>query len=203
MYVPEKFQVEGRETLYDVIRANNFGVLMSQADGRPCATHLPFLLDGDVLVAHMARANPHWRAFADGGEVLCVFQGPHAYVSPSWYAAENAVPTWNYVAVHVYGTPKIVADAAAAYADQKRLVDAHEAGFADPWSIDGRDRNFIDGMIRAIVNFRIPVARIEGKFKLSQNRPEEDRVRVAEELAGSGDASAAACGALMKARRGD
>ncbi len=203
MYLPETFQVEDRDVLYDVIRANNFGVLMSQVEGRPFATHLPFVLDGDVLVAHMARANLHWRAFADGGDVLCVFQGPHAYVSPSWYAAENAVPTWNYVAVHAYGTPEIVEDSAAVYADQKRLVDTHEAGFAEPWAIDGQDQGYVDGMIRAIVDFRIPISHIEGKFKLSQNRPEDDRVRVADTLAGSGDAAAVACGAFMKAHRGD
>ena len=201
MYLPKDFAVEDRETLYGLIRANSFGLLISQVDGQPFATHLPFLLEGDVLVAHMARANPHWQAFADGGEVLCVFQGPHAYVSPSWYTAGNAVPTWNYTAVHVYGAPEIVDDPQAAYADQDKLVDFNEVGFETPWRLGARDRNFVDGMIRAIVNFRIPIARIEGKFKLSQNRPEEDRKRVAAQLETSADLAAAACGALMSARR--
>jgi transcriptional regulator len=203
MYIPETFRVEDRETLYDVIRANNFGVLTNQVEGRPVATHLPFLLEGDVLVAHMARANPQWRAFAECGEVLCVFQGPHAYVSPSWCVAEDALPTWNYVAVHIYGTPEIIEDAEAAYDDQMRLVAAQEAGFDEPWSLQGQDRKFVDGRIRSIVNLRIPIASIEGEFRLNQNRPEEDRVRVAEELTDSGNASAAACGAFMKARRAD
>ncbi|MDD9906949.1 MAG: FMN-binding negative transcriptional regulator [Rhodospirillaceae bacterium] len=201
MYLPKDFAVEDREMLYGLIRANSFGLLISHVDGQPFATHLPFLLEGDVLVAHMARANPHWLAFADGGEVLCVFQGPHAYVSPSWYTVENAVPTWNYTAVHVYGTPEIVDDPQAAYADQDKLVDFNEAGFETPWRLGARDRDFVDGMIRAIVNFRIPIARIEGKFKLSQNRPEEDRERVAAQLEASADPAAAACGALMSARR--
>jgi transcriptional regulator len=200
MYLPEAFEVEDRETLYGVIRANGFGLLISPVEGRPFASHLPFLLDGDVLVAHMARANPQWRAFAAGEEVLCVFQGPHAYVSPSWYMVENAVPTWNYVAVHVYGTPEIVDDPEMAFADQKKLVEAYESGFAEPWRLADRDRSFVDGMIRAVVNFRIPIARIEGKFKLSQNRPEEDRARVADALAASADSVVAACGALMTAR---
>lgn len=202
MYVPDHFRVDDREALHGVIRDNSFGLLMSQVEGKPFATHLPFLLDGDVLVAHMARANPHWRGFADGGEVLCVFQGPHAYVSPSWYTVENTVPTWNYAAVHVYGRPEIVDDAAAAYADQERLVALYESGFDAPWRLADRDREFIDGMLRAIVNFRIPIDRIEGKFKLSQNRPEADRENVIAALGASDDPAAVACGALMAARRG-
>jgi transcriptional regulator len=200
MYLPDQFTVEDRETLYDVIRGNSFGLLVSQVDGCPFASHLPFLLEGNVLVAHMARANPHWRGFADDGEVLCVFQGPHAYISPSWYAEEKAVPTWNYAAVHVYGVPEIVDDAAAAYADQKKLVDTHESGFAEPWRLEDRDREFVDGMIRSIVNFRIPIARVEGKFKLSQNRPAQDQKNVVDALSGSGDSMDAACGNLMAAR---
>ena len=200
MYLPKDFAVEDREALYGLIRDNSFGLLISQVDGQPFATHLPFLLEDDVLVAHMARANPHWQGFAEGGEVLCVFQGPHAYMSPSWYTAENAVPTWNYAAVHVYGAPEIVDDPQAAFDDQDKLVDFNEAGFEDPWRLGDRDRDFVDGMMRAIVNFRIPIARIEGKFKLSQNRPDEDRDRVAAELSASADPGAAACGALMSQR---
>ncbi len=200
MYLPEQFKVEDRETLYDVIRGNSFGLLVSQVDGSPFVSHLPFLLEGDALVAHMARANPHWRGFADDDEVLCVFQGPHAYISPSLYAdEEKAVPTWNYTAVHVYGVPEIVDDAAAAYADQKKLVDTLESGFAEPWRLEDRNREFVDGMIRSIVNFRIPISRIEGKFKLSQNRPAQDQKNVVDALLGSGDSMAAPCGNLMAA----
>ena len=126
--------------------------------------------------------------------------GPHAYVSPSWYTVENAVPTWNYAAVHVYGTPEIVDDPQTAYSDQDKLVDFNESGFETPWRLGERDRVFVDGMMRAIVNFRIPIARIEGKFKLSQNRPDVDRDRVAAELSASADPGAAACGALMSQR---
>ncbi|MGH6617911.1 MAG: FMN-binding negative transcriptional regulator, partial [Alphaproteobacteria bacterium] len=101
MYLPPYFEETDRETLYGVIRDNNFGLLITTVDGAPFATHLPFLLEGDRLVAHMARANPQWRGFERGGEVLCVFQGPHGYVSPRWYAGTRLVPTWNYVAVHI------------------------------------------------------------------------------------------------------
>lgn len=201
MYLPKDFAVTDREVLYGLIRDNSFGLLISQVDGQPFATHLPFMLDGDTLVAHMARANPQWQGFAVDSEVLCVFQGPHAYVSPSWYTVENAVPTWNYAAVHVYGTPQIVEDAEAAYADQDALVSAYESGFDEPWRLGDRDRSFVDGMIRAIVNFRIPVARIEGKFKLSQNRPEVDQDNVIAALGESADPAAAACGALMASHR--
>jgi len=200
MYLPKNFAVDDRETLYGLIRDNSFGMLVSQVDGEPFVSHLPFLLEGDTLVCHMARANPQWQGFANGGEVLCVFQGPHAYVSPSWYTTENAVPTWNYAAVHVYGTPEIVEDADAAYADQEKLVEFNESGFGSPWQLGDRDRDFVDGMIRSIVNFRIPIARIEGKFKLSQNRPEVDRARVTAALGDSANPVAAACGALMASR---
>ena len=200
MYLPKDFAVEDRETLYGLINDNSFGMLVSQVDGEPFVSHLPFMREGDTLVAHMARANPQWQGFAAGGEVLCVFQGPHAYVSPSWYTTENAVPTWNYAAVHVYGTPVIVDDADAAYADQEKLVEFNEAGFDSPWQLGDRDRDFVDGMIRSIVNFRIPIARVDGKFKLSQNRPEVDRARVTAALSGSDDPTAAACGALMASR---
>lgn len=200
MYLPKDFAVDDRETLYALIRGNSFGMLVSPAEGAPLVSHLPFFLEGDTLVAHMARANPQWQSFAADTEVLCVFQGPHAYVSPSWYTAENAVPTWNYAAVHVYGTPEIVDDPQEAYADQEKLVGFNEAGFGSPWQLGDRDRDFVNGMMRAIVNFRIPITRIEGKFKLSQNRPEVDRARVTAALSGSDDPSAAACGALMASR---
>ena len=185
MYLPRHFAEDDPAVLHDFIRQNSFGILTGQVEGKPFATHLPFLLDGDTLVAHMARANPHWRSFADGGEVLCVFSGPHAYVSPRWYREENSVPTWNYAAVHVYGAPEIIDDPDAAYADQKKLVDEFEAGADAPWSLDDRDGDYVAGMIRAIVNFRIPISRIEGKFKLSQNRPGQDRARVINALAQS------------------
>ena len=201
MYLPKDFAVEDRETLYGLIRKNSFGLLISQVNGQPFATHLPFLLEDGMLVAHMARANPHWQGFADGDEVLCVFQGPHAYVSPSWYTVETAVPTWNYAAVHVYGTPEIVDDPKVAYTDQEKLVYSNEAGFETPWRLGGRDQDFVDGMISAIVNFRIPITRIEGKFKLSQNRPVEDRNRVAVRGEASTDHATAACGLLMAAWR--
>jgi transcriptional regulator len=197
MYIPKPFEVRDRAVLYSVIRENNFGTLINQVEDAPFATHLPFLIEGDVLVAHMARANPQWQSFAAGREVLCIFQGPHAYISPRWHHSTDTVPTWNYVAVHVYGVPEIIDDPAAALAQQVRLVDAHEAGFEQPWSIDERDPDLIDGLLRAIVNFRIPISRIEGKFKLDQKKTAADRAGVVVGLEGSGDPAARALAALI------
>jgi len=170
--------------------------LINQVEGAPFATHLPFMIEDDVLVAHMARANPQWRSFAQGDEVLCVFQGPHAYISPSWYESANTVPTWNYVAVHVYGMPEIVDDPVAALDDQARLVTAHEAGFDEPWLLDERDPAMIEGLLRSIVNFRIPIGRIEGKFKLNQNKTAADRAGTIAGLESAGDPMSLALAAL-------
>jgi len=198
MYIPEPYAVGDREVLYGVIKENNFGLLINQAEGALFATHLPFLIEGDVLVAHMARANPQWRSFAAGREVLCIFQGPHAYISPRWHHSTNTVPTWNYVAVHVYGVPEIIDDPAAALAAQVRLVDAHESGLERPWSVDEHDPDMIGGLLRAIVNFRIPVSRIEGKFKLDQKKTAADRAGIVAGLEERGDPAARALATLMR-----
>jgi transcriptional regulator len=200
MYMPPYYEESHRETLYGVIRDNNFGLLVTASGGVPAINHLPFLLEGDRLVAHMARANPQWKSFADGAEVLCVFQGPHAYVSPRWYVSTRLVPTWNYVAVHVYGKPRIVTDPAEVREQQVRLVAAHESSAAKPWTMDGLPESHLTGMLRAIVAFEVPIARIEGKFKLSQNRTAEDRAGVIAALAGSPYEGDRQTSALMASR---
>ena len=179
MYVPKQFAVENRVALDNVIRDNPFGLLIGELEGSPFATHLPFLLDGDRLLSHFARGNPHWKSIDGRAEMLAVFSGPHAYVSPRWYEAEQAVPTWNYVAVHVYGAPRVIEDPVRLRDLLDRLVTEYEG---DAWSLGGRDADFTDRMSRGIVAFEMPVERIEGKFKLSQNRPVEDRRRVITEL---------------------
>lgn len=204
MYLPPYVAEDEREILYSVIRDNNFGVLVTTtADGVPLASHLPFLLEGDTLVAHMARANPQWEAFESGAEVLCIFHGPHGYISPNWYVSKKAVPTWNYVAVHAYGTPRIIDDPAAALAMQERLVAVHEARSTTPWSMDGLPGAYIEGQLRAIVNFEIPIARIEGKFKLNQNRKPEDRAGVVAALRESPRAGDQELADLMAGREPD
>jgi len=201
MYVPKHFAVEDRDALDAVICGNPFGLLIGTLDGSPFATHLPFLLDGDRLLAHFARGNPHWKSIDGRTEMLAVFSGPHAYVSPRWYESAQAVPTWNYVAVHVYGTPRAIEDAGMVRELLDRLVAEYEG---DAWSLDGQDVDFMERMSRGIVAFEMPIQRIEGKFKLSQNRSEGDRYRVTAELEGSGDSMHEELAHLMReALKGD
>ena len=165
MYVPRHFAFpEGAESrLQDLIEAHNFGLLVvgDGADAAPEAAHLPFVLDHSrgrlgTLIAHVARANPLWRRFAPGREVLVVFQGPHAYVSPDWYAGRGLVPTWNYVAVHGYGVPRLLTGEAAASAALAALSRVMEAGLAPklPWSMDQLSETARRGLVRGVVAFR-------------------------------------------------
>lgn len=201
MYVPKHFAVDDRDALDAVICGNPFGLLIGALDGSPFATHLPFLLDGDRLLSHFARGNPHWKSIDGRTEMLAVFSGPHAYVSPRWYESAQAVPTWNYVAVHVYGAPRVIEDAGMVRELLDRLVAEYEG---DAWSLDGQDADFRERMSRGIVAFEMPIQRIEGKFKLSQNRPEGDRYRVAAEFERSGDSMHGELAHLMReALKGD
>ena len=207
MYVPDKFAETDRSVLVDFIRAHGWGYLVGVDAGVPFATHLPFMVDGapgeEKLVAHMARANDHWQSFADQAEQveqLVVFPGPHSYVSPRWYVSKKAVPTWNYTAVHVYGVPRVIDDPNAVYASQKALVDCFEAGADAAWRMEEVDAGFIEGMLRAIVSFEIPIERMEGKFKLSQNRKPEDRAGVIDALAHSPSEGSRKIASLMRER---
>lgn len=199
MYVPKHFSVEDRNRLDGVIRDNPFGLMIGSLDGAPFATHLPFLLDGDRLLGHFARGNPHWKAVDGRSEMLAVFSGPHAYVSPRWYEPGPAVPTWNYVAVHVYGAPRTIDDADQIRSLLDRLVDVYEAG---AWTLGVQDAAFVERMMRGIVAFEMPVARIEGKFKLSQNRSAADRSSVAEELERRPESPSAGVARLMQQLEG-
>jgi len=204
VYIPKLFREADQAALHDLMRANSFATLISQHDGAPYASHLPMLLQADAgphgtLVGHMARANPQWREFDPGQEVLTIFQGPHAYVSPSWYETELSVPTWNYAVVHAYGTPRVIEDRAALYDILKAVVQMYEAPFEQPWPF-ALPADFVDKMMRAIVGFSIPITRLEGKYKLSQNRPLEDQQRVVEALHEQGDELSTGTAALMRPR---
>lgn len=183
MYIPTAFRADDRDALYDLIDRHGFGTLVTVPDGTPFATHLPFVLDRarGVLLGHVARANPHADALA-GAEALVVFQGPHAYVSPSWYATGPAVPTWNYAAVHVYGTASLL-DEPSLIDLLDRLEKQYESGRERPWTMDGLPPDFLRKLVRGIVGFAVPLSRVEGKFKLNQNRPAEDRSGVISALA--------------------
>jgi len=204
MYIPTHFAITDTITCQQVIVEYGFGELVTVDDaGLPFASHLPFLIDaergaGGTLIAHMARANPQWQHFANGKSALAMFHGPHAYVSPAWYATHPAVPTWNYIAVHAYGVPKIVDTPAAMQDILRRLVDINEAANGTGWHMDGLTEQYLGGMMGAIVAFEIPIDRLEGKAKLSQNRDEADRARVAEALAASAGPSARATAKAMR-----
>lgn len=182
MYVPGTFALTDEGEIRNVIRNHDFGLLVTAHGGRPVATPLPFLLDEadgpqGTLFGHMARPNRHWRdleAMEEGAEVLVVFQGPHSYISPSWYGPEAmAVPTWNYVAVHAYGRPRIVRESDDILRALEKMVNLQEAGLQAPWSLDRLESEFVHSMLRGIVCFEISITRLEAKAKLSQNKAPE------------------------------
>lgn len=160
------------------------------ADGLPDATLLPVLWEGDRLVAHLARANPHWRRVVDGSSALAVVTGPDTYVSPGWYASKaehgKVVPTWNYSAVHLRGTVRVHDDPQWVRAMVTRLTDRHEAGRAEPWVVTDAPADYLDKNLRPIVGVELLVESVEAKAKLSQNRSDADRAGVAAGLVADG-----------------
>ena len=196
MYIPKAFREDDLNTLHKFMREYSFATLITQHEGVPFATHLPFILDAQqgpngILLAHMARANPPWHDLVSEQEVLVIFQGPHAYVSPSWYEVELSVPTWNYAVVHAYGIPRLLEDNEELYKLLKILIETHEAQFESPWPFQLTD-DYLQKMMRGIVGFEIEITRLEGKFKLSQNRTEAERENVIAALQVSADTLAVA-----------
>ena len=189
MYIPTPFRVVDRETLYDFIEQHGFATLVTASQGGPVASHVPLWLDRErqVVAGHLARANPQCDLLT-GLESLAIFQGPHAYISPTWYAATPAVPTWNYTAVHVTGIATRLSDERTAEVVD-RLVSKYESGRANPWPND-LPPEFRQRMLAGIVGFELPLDRIEGKFKLGQNRSAADQKGVVQGLAGEGGEAA-------------
>ena len=176
MYTPAHFQIEDRDTLHGFMRQHSFATIVSHDGQIPHATHMPVLLNPTqgphgTLLSHMARANPQWRHFT-GAEVLVIFTGPHAYISPAWYVTEPAVPTWNYTAVHAYGIPRIVTQQDRFAQMLHDLVEFYEAERPNRWH-GVLSAEFRDGLMKGIVGIEIEITRLEGKFKLSQNRPQD------------------------------
>jgi transcriptional regulator len=202
MYIPAAFAECDLTKLHDFMEQNSFGLLVSQIDGSPFASHLPFLLERrsgpqGCLIGHMARGNPQWEQ-ASGQAVLAIFSGPHAYISPSWYEAAQVVPTWNYVAVHAYGNLQVIEDHDALLELVQKMVQVYEQRMPRPWSI-GSPSTFVDRMLTQIVGFRIPIERIEGKWKLNQNHPVERRKKVIRNLQERDDENSQAVAAIMTA----
>jgi len=200
MYIPEHFKEINSERISALIEGNSFGMLVTVPDGVPFVSHLPFIFDYTAgskgkLLCHMARANPQWQHFLMGGEILAVFQGPHAYVSPSWYSSPG-VPTWNYAVVHLRGKPRLIESESELEALVERLTHVHESHMPNPWkpNLAGERRAKLLGMI---VGFEIEVTDIQAKFKLSQNRPPEDQQSVTEKLDQSNNQTEIAVAKLM------
>ncbi|WP_297702758.1 FMN-binding negative transcriptional regulator [uncultured Eudoraea sp.] len=184
MYIPQHYKNENLKEVKEFIINNSFGILINHMNGKPWATHIPLELDKDangkdILVGHIAKANPQWKYFTEGTEVLCIFNGPHSYVSSSWYVEEE-VPTWNYIAVHVYGLLKIQ-DNKALMTSLHKLVDKYERKSENPISLNNLSKNTLR-QVKGVVGFEIEIKEIQAAYKLSQGR-EQDHPRIIEELA--------------------
>lgn len=200
MYVPSSFRETDLSRLHDFIERHSFGMLVSEVEGRPFCSHLPFLLRRDegplgTLIGHVATANPHWQHL--DRNVLCVFTGPHAYISPAWYEAEGVVPTWNYTAVHARGECALIREPAELLALVGEFVERFEAGRASPWTLD-REAPYVRGLLPAIVGFRLRILELDGKWKLGQNHSRERREKVAAALEREESGAARDVASLMR-----
>jgi transcriptional regulator len=203
MYSPSYNRIEDRTELLEFMRANSFAVLVTGTGGTLHASHLPVQVKSDaekiVLDMHMARNNPQWQEFFDD-EVLVIFSGPHAYVSPRWYEDAERVPTWNYAAVHAYGVPKLIQEPERKHANQRHLV-----ALLDPqWlpRFDALRPQYVEQMLNGIVNFEIALERIETRWKLSQNRSRREQELIAAQLEKSADSAERALAALTRKHLG-
>lgn len=180
MYIPRYFEVADQKKILDFIKANSFGQLISLVQGKLFASHIPFLIDreGTALLGHLAKANP--QCSIDNQEVLVTFQGAHGYISPSWYNSPG-VPTWNYQAVHVYGRCRVTEDARKLEEIVDSLTESNESRLETPWVVE-----YSAAKLRGIVGIEVEITDIECKFKLSQNRSEEDRAEVIRQLESNG-----------------
>ncbi|MCA4900549.1 MAG: FMN-binding negative transcriptional regulator [Bacteroidota bacterium] len=187
MYIPKNHLNENKAELLAFIRNNGFGILVSQVEGKPWATHIPMYLsdDGKTLTSHMSRGNAQWKSLVNQNEVLAIFQGPHAYISSSWYDHEN-VPTWNYIAVHVYGTVRLI-EGEELIDSLKKLVNKYEKHSNQPVTVEGMSETFLQHEIRGIVAFELNIKRMEAAYKLSQNRDGKNHTEIIRQLEKRGD----------------
>jgi len=196
MYTPSSFAIDDLHELHQQILGTRLAVLVTHGEQGLQASHLPLLLSSDqgengTLYGHFAKANPQWKELQNGAEALVIFAGADAYVSPGFYPSKaehgKVVPTWNYVAVHAYGTAEVFTDADRLRTLVSALTDRHEVDRASPWKVADAPADYIDGMLKAIVGFALPIQRLQGKRKLSQNRNAADITGVREGLAASPD----------------
>jgi transcriptional regulator len=202
MYSPAHFQIADLATLKAFMRRHSFATVVTHDGSAPFATHMPVLHHAEggthgTLITHMARANPQWQHFADGREVMVIFHGPHAYISPNWYETRPMVPTWNYATVHAYGVPRVIEDKAALRTMLRELVDTFEADQQQPYGELLSD-DYIDQLSPGIVGLEIPITRLEAMFKLSQNRTPADQAGVIAALENSADQTERELAEMMK-----
>ena len=209
MYVPSEFNEDRVEVLHQAMRDIAFGTLVTLGADGLIASHIPLLLEDEpaplgTITGHLARANPQARPPAPDSEALAIFLGPHAYVTPSWYPTRaetgKVVPTWNYVAIHAHGRLRFIDDLGHTIAHLTKLTERREEKRAAPWAVSDAPADYIRGMARAVIGFELPIARLQGKWKMSQNRREEDRHGVIAGLEAQGDPQSAAIAAIMAAR---
>ncbi len=204
MYIPNATRVDDQAQLLAFMQAHSFATLISLVNGQLFATHLPLTIvapTGDAdepirLRGHVAKANPHWQELATQSEVLVIFQGPHAYISPALYEKRESVPTWNYIAVHAYGAAQLIQDEASLLSVLAELITANDPAYQAQW--DSLPDKFRDGLLNGIVAFEINVMRLEGKFKLGQNRPLGDQTRMLAALSAHTDTTIATLGHYMQ-----
>jgi transcriptional regulator len=201
MFTPKIYQKNDPAFIQDFIRKNGFGILISQAEGKIWATHIPIMLseDGSKLSGHISKANKQWKDFESGSEVLAIFSGPHTYISSSWYDHQN-VPTWNYQAVHVYGTIRII-ESDELYESLKHLVDKYEQASENPVSMETMTAEYVRREMKGVVGFEVAITRIESTSKLSQNRDDKNHERIVNELEKRGDVGSKEIAGLMKENR--
>ena len=212
MYLPSHFAEPRVDVMHDLIRAHPFGTLVVLTSGGLDANHIPFEVDPEpapfgTLRGHLARANPAWKNFSPQVDALVIFQGAHTYISPSWYASKKehgkVVPTWNYAVVHASGPLRVIDNRAWVRRFVEQLTDRHEAPRSHPWKVTDAPEDFVDTMTNAILGIEVPIVQLAGKWKVSQNRPREDRAGVVHGLLQSKTDHDTSMAHLIQQKQGD
>ena len=207
MYVPKHHEESDLAILHCLIKSHPLATWVTQDDGELLVNHIPFLLDPTrgqfgTLVGHVARANPAWQSFSAEINSVLVFQGAESYITPSWYPSKHAhgkaVPTWDYAIVHAHGMPRAIDDHDWLLQHINDLTDEHERGQALPWKVSDAPQDYMDRMLGSIVGIEIPITKLVGKWKVSQNRPEADKLGIVAGLLGRGDAQSKQMASLVK-----